>query len=341
MCSSDLALGLGQRHVGARKGEVRGLGRGAAPPLARLGKAGPRVGRDGKLLLLLRAPRARVARRSLRVAVRRRAPLRLGRGRRGAAAPLPVAARPGGDAPMVRQPPAARASADLLGQAHPGHAPATPLSRACALGSVNIATELLRHPEARATLNVAGDASPRRTPLIDATHRLRASCVRLLLAEPALDASLAGEHGSTALHAAVSWGKSRAAHWQGAQRTATAIVTLLVEHVRARGQPIDAVDNDGCTPLCHAAAAAGDQAQWVRQLLDAGASPRVHPHGGDCALGWRHARAAAAASTLPAVASPNASPSASPGTSAADQEPPPPPALWAQRSAEWGRFGRE
>ena len=196
------------------------------------------------------------------------------------------------------------ASPKLIGQVKGERWPRTPLSRACALGSLECVGALLRSSEGISTVNMC--AAHRRTPLMEAVWHNHPRTVGLLLATGAVDLTLANEDGATALHAASYWGRHRGGGGVSAPASAAAaaekgradsILGMLLAQCRRSSlqQPqdtpsnssvIDLVDNDGCTALCHAASALGDQDEWVNALLHEGACPS----GAGYPCGGYHAR---------------------------------------------------
>jgi ankyrin repeat protein len=188
-----------------------------------------------------------------------------------------------------------RASLRLPGQTRGQRWATLPLCCAAALGHASCLAELLRSggsasggsasggsggcEEARharvAIVNLASPVAPYRPPLSEAVWHVRPDCVRLLLGDPAIDATVAEEDGGAALHEACYWGRSRRA--AALHPLATECLALVLDHFAARGLGLDQQDGYGCTALCHACAAEGDQAAWVGALLAGGAALRVRP----------------------------------------------------------------
>ena len=185
---------------------------------------------------------------------------------------------------------------DVASQQRKDKWPLLPIGRACMLGYTECLKALLDTPRGALTIN-SRPGPPRRPALLEAVWNRKVDCVKVLLdhaggtttlyselttcfpstvavfasSGPGLLVDLLGaeDDGGVALHEACYWGWGRG---YGSLAKATEIVGLILHHHKRRGIPVDTIDNVGCSPLCYAAAAEGDQGQWVKMLMEAGAN---------------------------------------------------------------------
>lgn len=165
--------------------------------------------------------------------------------------------------------------------------PRTPLGKACALGNLASVRTILSTPSGALTINLAPAPPPARPALLEAVWAIHLECVDAMLGHADIDTLCAEADGACALHEAAYWGKGRASVVPAEHQAASALLVTMLRHHAARGLSVDPRDSDGCSPLCFACASNGDQAGWVKLLLDARASPSVRPMGGFSAHGWR------------------------------------------------------
>ena len=121
-------------------------------------------------------------------------------------------------------------------------------------------TALLTDERAATTINLAPPLPPHRTAMLEATWYCKLDCVRVLLEQPQIDVLAAEQDGGCALHDAC-WGRWGRGYREYAK--ATKLLELLLQYHREHGLTVDPLDCDGCTPLCFAAAAEGDQSDYM------------------------------------------------------------------------------